>query len=66
GLPTQWIGRSTDVPVPGDYDADRLTERGIFRPAVGGWYVEGTNPVYLGAAGDVPLPLPNAIYRAFF
>jgi hypothetical protein len=37
-LVKQW-GLATDVPVPGDYDGDGLTDIAIFRPSEGNWYV---------------------------
>lgn len=40
--------------------------RAVWRPAVGAWHVDGAPTAYLGADGDTPLPLPAAIYGAFF
>ena len=33
---------------------------------MGGWYASGQTTVFLGLSGDIPLPLPQAIYRKFF
>jgi uncharacterized protein YbjT (DUF2867 family) len=34
----QW-GADGDVPVPGDYDGDGVTDPAVFRPATGVWYI---------------------------
>jgi hypothetical protein len=56
------------VPVPADYDGDGRADVAINRPAVGGWYVHassnGTDTATTwGVPGDVPLPIPVAVYR---
>ena len=50
------FGVAGDVPVPGDYDGDGVTERAVFRPSVGAWYIEGRAPVFFGFPFDVPVP----------
>jgi hypothetical protein len=55
-----------DIPLPGDYDGDGETDVAVFRPSTGTWFVNGGTAVAWGTSGDVPLPLPAAIQRAFF
>ncbi len=47
-----------DVPVPGDYDGDGITDRAIFRPSTNTWHVLGSQVgwqiVQFGEAGDIP------------
>ncbi len=63
---TAFFGVSGDVPVPGDYDKDGDADLAVFRPSNGGWYRQGQNNVFFGRQGDIPLPLPYAVYRTFF
>lgn len=53
----QW-GLSTDVPVPGDYDADGKTDFSIYRPSDGSWWVILSTGGYTawpwGISTDVP------------
>ena len=44
------------VTTPVDFDGNGAADRSIFRPEVGGWYVEGQDTVFIGLAGDVPVP----------
>jgi hypothetical protein len=39
-----------------DFDGNGSSDRAVFRPEVGGWYIEGQTTQYLGLAGDVPVP----------
>ena len=58
----QWGGGS-DIPVPGDYDADGKTDLGIFRPGTAYWFVMKSSTNYTawstiqwGAGTDTPVP----------
>jgi hypothetical protein len=56
---TQW-GVPGDVPVPGDYDGDGITDYAVWRPSEGKWYVirSSTGEVSItpwGLPGDVPI-----------
>ena len=61
-----------DASTPADFNGDGKTDFGIYRPSTGAWYVafsggeSTTATASWGASGDIPVPLPNAIYRAFF
>ena len=39
-----------------DFGGDGSADRGVFRPEVGGWYVDGEVTSFIGLAGDVPVP----------
>jgi hypothetical protein len=39
-----------------DFDADGSTDIGVFRPSVGGWYIQGQSTTFLGLSGDTPVP----------
>ena len=58
----QW-GLSGDVPVPGDYDGDGMTDLAVWRPSTGTWFIRPSSTNYAtsvsfqwGLAGDVPVP----------
>jgi hypothetical protein len=44
------FGRSTDIPVAGDWDGDGVEEIGLFRG--GAWYLDGGNGAWQGCAID--------------
>jgi hypothetical protein len=48
-------GLSGDVPVPGDYDGDGLTDIAIFRASTNTWHVLGQFAIVFGASGDIPV-----------
>lgn len=55
------FGVATDVAAVADFDGDRKTDIGVFRPGTGTWYIlrSGTGQVQItqfGAAGDKPQP----------
>jgi hypothetical protein len=41
---------------PGDFDGNGTTDVGVFRPSVGGWYLQGQDTVFFGLPGDIPVP----------
>ncbi|MDQ3798908.1 MAG: VCBS repeat-containing protein [Acidobacteriota bacterium] len=53
-------GALGDIPVPGDYDGDGVTDTAVFRQPSGTWYVDtktrGTIVFQFGAMGDKPVP----------
>lgn len=57
----QPFGLSTDLPVPGDYDGNGVSEIAVFRGSEGAWYIslgsaQNFYRVPFGANGDVPVP----------
>ena len=67
-LQRRWgLGTAGDVPVPADYDGDRLTDLAVWRAPTGDWYVLKSSNAYSdetaltinlgqGSRGDVPVP----------
>ena len=49
------FGDSGDVPVPGDYNGDRLTDVAIYRPSTGQWFVRNLLTVSFGDSTYVPM-----------
>jgi uncharacterized delta-60 repeat protein len=59
GCTLNW-GISGDIPLPGDFDGDSLSDFTVFRPSNGTWYIKNsqsnTNSYFnLGAVGDKPV-----------
>jgi hypothetical protein len=61
GSSAVFFGLGTDVPVPGQYDADAATDIAVFRGSNGGWYVEGGSSTFFGLSGDIPAPRNPAL-----
>jgi hypothetical protein len=58
-LVIQW-GGAGDVPIPGDFDGDGVTDIAVFRPSNGTWYIlnsstgAGTS-IQWGSSTDLPI-----------
>jgi hypothetical protein len=60
---TVFLGAAGHKPQPGDYDGNGTTDRAVF--TAGGWYVHNQSTSFFGLGTDIPLSLPQAIYRRF-
>ena len=64
GAATEFLGAAGYVPQPGDYDGNGTTERAVFTG--GTWYSDNLATAFHGLGTDVPMSLPQAVYRRFF
>ena len=53
-------GIASDIPTPGDFDGDGLTDRAVFRNSTGYWYIRRSSDLVwiqfpFGATGDKPV-----------
>ena len=55
------MGLVGDIPVPGDYNGDGITERAVFRSTTNQWFVQGQAAVAFGLPGDLPVLRPDAV-----
>lgn len=64
-VPTQtfnWGSASLgDIPAPGDFDGDGVTDYAVYRNGEGKWYVDLSSTaawteIYFGLPGDIPIP----------
>ena len=53
-------GVNGDKPVPADYDGDGKTDKAVFRPATGQWWLNrsssGMHMQTYGVTDDIPIP----------
>jgi uncharacterized delta-60 repeat protein len=56
---TVQFGANGDIPAPGDFDGDGKTDRAVFRPSSGDWYIlfssGGFRGLHFGQNGDKPV-----------
>lgn len=50
----QW-GLAGDIPMPGDYTGDGISDLAVFRPLNSTWYIKNLTTDQYGLSGDVPL-----------
>ena len=50
------FGDPSDIPMPGDYNGDGVTDIAVYRPTSGQWFVRNQFAVSFGDPGDIPVP----------
>jgi hypothetical protein len=50
------FGRVGDLPIPGDYDGDGVTDLAVYRPAKRLWIIKDQRRFRFGKSGSIPVP----------
>ncbi|MEX2336837.1 MAG: metallophosphoesterase [Fulvivirga sp.] len=51
-----FLPSSSNIPVPGDYDANGKTDIAVYRPVEGDWAVKGMGYTAFSVSGGIPVP----------